>query len=99
MRRMQHYINEAPLDDGDGIKRIVVSTYWHADSKSYVCAVHKARFSGGCERFIAGHGRAVRLETAGRFSATKLKKLHDDVLGNEYVKNMIEWVEQQAETL
>jgi hypothetical protein len=97
MRRLKHYLNEVPLEDG--IKRIVVCTYWDADAKSYICAVHKARFSGGFERFIPGHGRAVRLETAGRFSATKLKKLHDDVLGNEYVKGMVEWVDQHAEIL
>jgi len=77
----------------------VVSTYWHAESKSYVCAVHKARFSGGFEHFIPSHGRAVRLETAGRFSAAKLEKLHDGILDNDYVKNMVEWVEQHAETL
>jgi hypothetical protein len=93
---VKHYLNEVPLEDG--IKRIVVCTYWDADAKPYICAVHKALFEGHFEKFIPSQGRAVYLESAGRFSATKLQKLHEGILEVPYVREMIEYVDNNAES-
>ena len=92
---LKHYVNEKPRENG--VERIVVRTYWNKDAKRYVCSVNKALFEGHFEKYIPSQGRAVYLESAGRFSATKLQKLHEVVLEMPYIQSMIDHVTNNAE--
>ena len=93
---LKHYVNEKQCEKG--VQKIVVRTYWNKEAKKYVCSVNKAMFEGHFEKFIPSQGRAVYLESAGRFSAAKLQKLHEGVLEMPYVREMIEYVDNNAES-